>query len=256
MISAGRPRPYWHVDVKWIFGILFTGSLIVSLASVTVATLISPDVAIPTAAYVVATQFSRDGLDDPADIEQVRRQYATSSQEVFYPLGGTDVAITRDELYTLSPRELRLKIFRQVVESLYYQERTPETLQQYGLLAPLNHRTARLAARIQYATLIPLGLTLTGLVAFSHRFGRLVSPAVPLLLVSTPLALLLWLVQNTTPPAGDTGPFSVLPRELIVEIAAALAPAFYLAFWLGIALLACAVTLTIVSRVRQKKVRR
>ena len=120
MNQSDTPRPYWHVDLKWIFGISAAFFLTSSLTLFTLSTLTSEKVAIPVASYVVASQFSRDGLDDPKDIEAAKSKFLKTKDNVFYPLDDKNIRITRDELETLSPREIRLKIFRQVVEPFYF----------------------------------------------------------------------------------------------------------------------------------------
>ena len=248
MAESNWVRPYWHVDVKWVFGILFSVSGAAALLLFVLATLTSPKVAIPVASYVVASQFSRDGLNDARDIEAFKRQMAGSAQPVFYPLGGKDVSITRQELESLEPREIRLKIFRQVVEPIYLTPRTPETMKQYGVLAFLNQEMAQKIATIFYASLPVPALALLGLVWFSRGLGRLVSPSVPILLFVTPVAFLLVIVQYAPLPEGDGGLLSALPRELIGEIAASLSWPFYVLWLVAAALLLAAFVGKLVAR--------
>jgi hypothetical protein len=247
MEAKSQARPYWHVDIKWVFGILFTLCLFISLTTFTLATLTSEKTAVPLATYFVASQFSRDGLDDPREIEEFKNKTAPGA-EVYYPLEGREVKITRQELETLTPRELRLRIFEQVVTPLYSQVRTDQTLSEIGFLAFLNFETHNLLNRIFLITLVPLVLTGAGLVYFSYRYGRLISPAVPLLLTSTLPSLLFLLIQNFPSPQGDSGPLSALPRELLLSTVASVAPIYYACFGLGLALLVTALIVKIFSR--------
>lgn len=251
MIDNERIRPYWYVDAKWIFGILFTVSGAVALLLFVLTTLTSEKVAIPVASYVVASQFSREGIDSAKDIEAFKRQMAGSAQSVFYPLGGKDVAITRQELDSLEPREIRLKIFRQVVEPIYFAKRTPETMKQYGALAFFNYETAQLLSKIFYASLPVPALALVGLIWFSRGLGRLVSVALPTLFLVMPFTLLLFIIQHAPLPEGDGGLLSSLPKELIVGVAASLSWPFYALFWVGVLLLLVAIGVKITWRMKR-----
>lgn len=252
METKTHPRPYWHVDLKWIFGIIFFFLLIVASVSFALATLTSPKIAINSATYIVAGQFSKNGIDDPSDIEKFRQQYANSPETVIYPLpDNKDISITKQELNTLSPREIRLKIFRQVVEPIYKQKMDEKTAKQYGLLAVLNENTHKSLQQVFIYTLIPALLAAAGMIFFSYRYGRLVSPAVVLLMVSTLPALIVLIAQHARAPKGaDKGPFGGLPPEVISPIAASLAPLFHGMFFLALALFATVFILKIVNKIR------
>lgn len=244
-------RPYWHVDAKWFFGLFFTAFLTVSLLLFTLSVLTSEKIAINLATYLVANQFSREGLDDPKGVEEFRQKASQTGQEVFYPFGDESVSITREELDNLSPKELRLKVFKQVVEPIYYQKRTPEAASQYGILAYFNLETHNQIRRFFGLSLVPLVISLAGLVGFSYRYGRLISPAVPLLLTSLPISFFLYLIQHTTPPKGDDGPLSAFPREVVLQVAKALSPPFYLATLSAFTLIFAAIVIKTLSRFRK-----
>lgn len=86
------------------------------------------------------------------------------------------------------------------------------------------------------------------MVAFSQGKGRLISLAVPLLLVSSLPSLMLFLLQNTVPPEGGGGPWGSVPRELTLEILAVVSPAYYGLFGLGFSLVGIAWLLKIIFR--------
>lgn len=247
-----KVRPYWHVDLKWIFGILTTFFLSTSLLLFSLTILTSEKIAIPLATFIVASQFSKNGLDDTKDIEEAKARFLNSRQDVFYPIEGQNVSVTRSDLETLSPRELRLKIFRQVVEPYYFEQVDEETKKKAGPLGFVNHTTHTIINQIFFISILPLLLCLFGLLFFSYRYGKLLSPAVVFLLVSTFPTLLLFLIQNTTPPSGDTGPLSALPRELILHITTALSPMFFTVFCAGIGFMTLALGIKLVSKVRGK----
>ena len=216
------------------------------MLSFALARLTSAETAIPVATFVVASQFSRDGLDDPKDIEEFKRKNARSSQAVFQPIPGQNVTMTREEFNTLTPRQLRLRIFEQVVEPIYRQERSEQTKSQLGFLAFLNYQTHETINKVFQVSLIPLLLAVAGLIFFSHGFGRLISPALSLVFVSAPFAFLLFALQNT--PDGRA--FGSMPPEVQRQIASALSPAFYTAFLAGPGLIALAIIGKIIWKIK------
>lgn len=271
MISGetnNKPRPYWHVDVKWIFGIFSTFFLSVSLLLFIFSTLTSEKIAIPLGTYIVASQFSRNGLDDPKEIEEAKKKFLKSGQDVFYPLGDKNVKITKDELETLSPREIRLKIFRQIVEPYYLlgpegvakrttndQKEQQKIKNQAGLLGLINKQTHETISGIFKMSIIPAVLSLIGLVFFSYQYGRLISPAVIFLLVSVVPSTLFFLIRVTKPPLDAHGrsegiPF--LPYEVVQDLAASLAKPYYLLFLTGIGLIATTFFIQLFKRFTRK----
>lgn len=252
-MASEKPRPYWHVDAKWVFGILFGTTLLVNLVVFALAKLTSENIAIPLATQIVAQQFSKNGLDAEGDIEDVKQKFLRTGEERFYPFGKEqDVYLTREDVQTLSPREIRLKVFRQVVEPIYY-KKSKLDLQQYGFIGIINIDTHALLQRLFVYSLFPLGIFLAGLVFFSYRFGKLVNPAFQLIFTAGPVALLLYLLGHTTPPAGDTGPFSVLPQEIKIEIVRAMAGPFNFYTLLGIGLLGLAVLIKVGMKLQNTK---
>ncbi len=234
-----KPRPYWHVDMKWAFGILLFCALLVSTVLLVASTLLSPKIALPSATYVVASQFSRDGLDDASDIKKIESELKKSGKNEFQPIEGSDAVITKGDIASLSPREIRLKLFGQIVEPIYYgtEELDKNTAQQYGALAILNEKTHDSLVTFFWISLIPVTLFMAGLVFFSHRYGRLVSPAIMLLLFSLLPSLFLFLIQNAATSIKDNEPFGLLPREQVLDIASVLSPYFYGALATGTSLL-------------------
>lgn len=246
-------RPYWHVDAKWIFGLLFSITLLINIVFFVLARLSSEEVAIPVATTIVAQQFSREGLDAEEDIEEVKHEFLATGQEKFYPFGeNQNVYLTIEDVNTLSPRELRLKIFRQIVEPIYYNESDLD-LSQYGFLAVVNVNTHRLLNKIFIYSFIPLALFLAGFVFFSFRFGRLINPALPLIFLSCPFALFFYLMRNTTPPEGDDGPLSFLPREVMLEVIEPIARIFNIYFLVGVGLLLLAIIVRTLLKLKKTK---
>jgi hypothetical protein len=255
-------RPYWHVDAKWVCGLLFFASLTATLFLYTLSTLTRRDIAVPATTYVVANMFSRNGLDDTTEINEIKQNVKNIPGESYSPVSGATVP--KSDLYTLSPRQFRLKAFEQVVAPIY--DRTPtasgqttsdqDLMKQAGVLAFLNKNTHAALQNAFLAALTVAALLLPGLVFFSHRLGRLVSPGLVMVLAALPgaiLAGLLTIAVTSQPPyGGPSGPLSYLPPETLVNLSRALAPVLIGVFALGLALLLIAATAKLVWRPRHK----
>jgi hypothetical protein len=194
------PRPYWHVDAKWIIGILLAWLLSAALIAVSAWRVTSPDTAIDLATLTVAAAFSPDGLDDPGDMASLRGDMIQQRQTSIDPLG-TGIGITRDELDAFSPREARLHLFRQVVEPMYYGEVEPDDdAGMAGLITYGMHTTLRWVAVVLAVLALGLGWAL---VRFSDRLGRLVSPSVVVLAAAVPHVLAILVILGIASGAGS-----------------------------------------------------
>ncbi len=250
-----HPRPYWHVDAKWVCGIIFALGLWVALVLHSLAAATTEQVAVPAATQVIAQLFSPQGLDDPGDIGKLKEEAARQPEGIVHPLPGT--TITRADLDSLSPRELRLKIFGQLVKPYYQlgvkgvaaqQTNDPKEREsiekQAGLLALINRQTHDWLQSAFLISLAALVLPLAGLVYFSYRFGRLASPGFILTLVPLPAMVVgsALLAAGAGPPTmpGQSGGAAALPPEALKLILQAVLPALWSVVAAGVALLLAA----------------
>ena len=196
-------RPLWHVGGKWAAGILLWCILGTTLLLWALVRMTAPGPAIEAMTMATALSLSPGGLDDPGDIDQIRRQAAAAPGGVFKPIPGLKIAIKAEDLEGRSPRELRLLLFRQLAEPIYYEgdagltalaetEEMRNNIQggvgALGVLGAAAHRT------LQRALLIAAGvclLPLLLLVLFGHGFGRLYAPGLVLLLAALPGAVVI-----------------------------------------------------------------
>ena len=159
----------------------------------------------------MASAYSPLGLDDEGDIEILRQHLQDSADGTFRPFPDLRVTVREADIDDLSPREIRLYIFRQVAEPFYL-----EGAEGFAVLADDPNMQSQLANDLGIAELfssrshqrlqIILGV-LTGislvllilLVYFSTRYGRLVSPGCVFLLVSFPGAIIYTIAYLISP---------------------------------------------------------
>lgn len=252
---SARTRPYWHVDAKWIFGLLLTAVLAVWLVLVSLWRVTQREVAIglfveagmemlypaPPAAQALDAMLAR------------ARQQPDAAVQVFgleLPLKGRDVAgLTREEAAR--------RVFRRLGEVFY--DEGPEGLARLrlpdaaegsmwggnaGPLALLNAQGHRLMGAVAVLGALVVALLLIPVVYFSAGWGRLASPGVCLLVASLPG----WpMVAIGTLPLEGEGP----PR-MVRLLARAVGPVYGLAAGLALLLIVFAIVGGIMRRVRRR----
>lgn len=202
VVGHHKPRPYWHVDLKWFFGLLLVVALGVWLLLLNAYNLTSPSVAIPLTTNVLAQMFSHGDLDSDGGVAELKAKVAASPTKSIQPIPDFPVTVTEQDVNTLSPRQLRLKIFGQIAEPLYYKgpheyaqtlTEDPQKRRQFendaSLLGLVTQSRHELVGRLLIGLGVAAILLLTGVIFFSAGFGRLVTPGVILLVVSVPVAI-------------------------------------------------------------------
>jgi hypothetical protein len=208
-----KPRPCWHVDLKWTSAILLALALAGTLPVAGLYRATSEDSGRKIVAYVMAGLASPDGLDSERGVADLRDKVHRTGSETL-DVGGVPVVVTAADVDTLSPRELRLKVFGSFA-ARFYDLGPKELARTRGADAKKAEADATLlrpftrGAHDRIATVllafVAADLVLAGLVVlFSRRFGRLVSPGVVLVLAGLP-GPLLWAVstQHGGAPAGS-----------------------------------------------------
>lgn len=199
-------RPYWHVDAKWISGIIFSIILCTTIFTFGLMKITEENVAVDISAYTIATSFSSKGLSDTTEIDDLKDAVKASKKGYIKPIEGLDVIVRLEDLEDKTPVEIRLDIFRQIAQPLYEGSeglaKITETDEMYqdiesnqGLLAFFT-RDTNLYLKTQFmllsfASIIFLALT----IFFSYGFGRLVSPSVVALFVGLPNTIF-WGIVN------------------------------------------------------------
>lgn len=268
-----RPRPYWHVDAKWIAGLLLLPVVTAALLMTILVHVTSEQVAIPLMSTVAAAMFSPAGLDDPGDIEAVRQEMRAKGLDRVNPLPGLNVGMTAADVERLSPRELRIGIFRQIVEPVYREgpagvkavAADPATAEKMeadvGLLGIINHQLHLQLQRVLIYFWVAAAVLVALLAYFSTGFGRLVSAGVVLLFACLPGAVLVPMVlqpgREAVHPSEGGSAFDLIGAYVLPEIAPVVTRVYRGALLAALLLFAAAlvgrVAWAIVKRVRQRR---
>ena len=233
-----KVRPYWHIDAKWITGILLLFLLNITFLLFIVVQVTAADRGIDLLTITLASSFSRDGLDQEADLEIMHQKIAESPNGTWKPIPSLNIAVREEDITGLTPREMRLWFFRQLAEPLYYEgpqglaglATDPEMRKNMeGGNGPLGFISAATHSKLQKTFYVfgSISLALMGLlVFFSYRFGRLGSPGCVIFLAALPGLIALsmargWLEHsagNLVQPAEMTT--VTLYTQMIAQLAA------------------------------------
>ena len=245
MVSEYAPetRPYWHVDVKWIAGLLLVIPLSLTLLVYGLVQITAEEPAIRTMSTAMALAFSPGGLDDESDIAQLRQLLSASPDKSIELAPGLPITVREEDIAGLSPREARLAIMRKVAEPLYNdgveaflaQIEDPELRAAIGDVSVLLDLSTRethgwlLGALVVLATVS--SVLSVPLVLFSYRFGRLGSLGCALSVASFPGSILFGLLRRVgsgaqaVPPPREAG-MTALATYVVSHVAPPVAQVF------------------------------
>lgn len=149
-------------------------------------------------AYTFAGMTSPQGIDSSEGLGEIKARVLQNGSETV-SLAGIDIVFTAEDFNTLSPRELRLKVFRAFADRFYdqgakgfaksqgFDAATAEKFENDASLTGLFSSAAHKKVGTILLWMVLADLLLIAAVAFfSRRFGRLVSPGLVLLLVGLP----------------------------------------------------------------------
>ncbi len=221
---VSKPRPYWHVDAKWITGIMLLFVFSLTLVSYCLFQITAEKPAVDVLSTAMALALSKNGLDDEKDIVQFRQTLSQSPDKSIQPIPFLNIKIREQDIANLSPRETRLYLFRQIAEPLYKDgaqglaslTNDPEIQKKMsdgvGLLGVFSLKTHQALQRVFYILGAISLVLLIPLVFFSRRFGRIASPGFIIIIASLPGAVLFNLInlsfKNSAapkPPAQEEG---------------------------------------------------
>jgi len=219
--KSPKSRPYWHVDAKWLTGILLLFLLTITFFVFILVQVTAPEQGIALLTVTLASSFSAEGggLDASGDIEIMRQNIAESPNGEWQPIPGMQIFVREEDIVGKTPREARMWFFRQWAEPLYY--KGPQGLASLitdpqmqkgveGGVGPLGFITAHTHSTLQgvfaASGLISL-FFLSLLIFFSYRFGRLGSPGCVIFLAAIPGLVFMnglrgWIEQSAQHPAA------------------------------------------------------
>ncbi len=222
--AKDHARPYWHVDAKWICAILALFALGLALLFYTLSTVTKRDFAVRASATVIANLFSREGLDSNEGLEELRKKAKDIPGDTITPIEEfPQITISKEDIQTLEPRELRIKLFSQLTGTVYDKglegaadeftdnpKDREEFINQASVLGVFTESTHQSIKRIFWITAITSIVFLAGVIYFSAGWGRLVSPGLLLLLVGIPGSIIGLFIVNMAGEGG--GPLADLPE--------------------------------------------
>lgn len=270
-----KSRPYWHVDAKWITGLLLSFLLSITFLVFILAQITAADQGIDLLTITLASSYSSGGLDDVKDIEVMHQKIAESPGGAWQPIPGMTIVVREEDIAGKTPREARLWFFRQMAEPIYYDGAqgladiaTDTEIQENltGGIGPLGFISAETHTKLQgifavsgLASLVLLGL----LIFFSYRFGRLGSPGCVIFLAAVPGLLFFggvrgWLAQSAQNPAATSEPtlitrYTQLATDVLPGFVQKAMQIYVLLIFLGLGLMLVALIGAVFVRERKNK---
>ena len=229
-----RPRPYWHVDAKWVTGIVLLVILNITFLNMVLVQLTGPKRGVELISVLLASTFSASGggLDDPGDIEIMLEEIANAPDGAWQPIPGLEIVVRAEDIEGMTPREARLWFFRQWAEPLYHEgaegladkmtdpEMRAAVEEGIGPLAVISQQTHRQLRSILFVSLLLSLVLMSGVVFFSRRHGRLSSPGCVIFLAAFPgflgAVVLSAIVSSGEIPTPDSGELGLTARLLML----------------------------------------
>jgi hypothetical protein len=255
-----KPRPYWHVDAKWIFSLALIFVLGVTLLIYGLVRITAEQPAVEALTMATALMYSPNGLDDKTEITEMRQLMALSPDGSIQPIPGLRISVSQAEIEGLTPREIRLLFFRKWAESIYPEgidglaaladdpELKSQIIEGGGLFNVLTLETHQSLKRGLVVGVVLSFFLLIPVVLFSYRFGRIGSPGCVLFFASLPGALFFALLATAIKPVpeppvaegGMTGMLGYLASNVLPSLAKNIAQGYliFLAVGFGVMLLA------------------
>ncbi|MBU1130979.1 hypothetical protein KJ840_02500 [Patescibacteria group bacterium] len=272
---SSKPRPYWRINAKWITGILLFFVLGLTLLFYNLVQITSEQPAVEAVTTALALSFSPQGLDNETDVNLFIQQLRKSPDGRLQPIPGLKIIVEESAIAGLSPREMRLYLFRQIAEPLYWQG--PEgvialaddsAMQQkltegIGPISIITLKTHQTFNKIFIVLLIISLALFLPLVFFSNRFGRLASPGFIILAASLPgtvifnfISIILQSNDINQPPieaGGLSGMIGYIAANALPPIVSIIARNYLFFSILGLGLILLAVAGKIIWRLCQRK---
>jgi hypothetical protein len=268
-----RPRPYWHMDAKWIAGLLLTGVLTLTMLVHSLAQITDEEFAVDSIALALVLALAEGDLDDESALEEFLLQVRDSPDGILQLVPGLRITVQEEEIAGLSPREAAMTIMRKVARPLYHGGSQgladladdPELADQiieggglFNIMTRETHYNLRQALPILVGVCL---LLLVPLVFFSYRFGRLGSPGFVVFAASLPGAFLFSVfstiggAERVVRPGREEGITRLgayVASEILPPLAQIMARNHLLFMFTGIGLMAIAILGSLIYRSTRK----
>ena len=254
------------MNLKWLVGIILLIVFGITLVFGALAKATEKETVVDATTLAVALMFNRNGLDDESEIKEIQRKLKLGRTDSFQLIPGLNITVTAEDfnLENKTPREARLAFFRQLTEPIYdegaaglaklatNEEMRQSIVESAGPLAIVTAERHALINKIFQIGLAISAVLFIALIALSFRFGRLVSPAIVLLITSVPGAVLFFIIKTTAgknlaPPKisfGESGmmeSLGSLAGVILPPMAGAVLPVYLVPAIIGAALLVIAI---------------
>lgn len=195
----------WRCDMKWVYSILAVFCLSAALIFGAMTELTDEDTGTDVIAHVFAMIVSPKGIDDQTDIDGLRKLPAMKKGEEVKPFPGIDIRVKEADIVGMTPREVRLFLFRQVAKPIWLDgekglarvvenENLRDQIKGQGL-GPIHYFTRQTHDELSgwmVTAYIVFASMLICAAALSRGFGRLVTPSVILIIGSLWVSIVSW----------------------------------------------------------------
>ena len=245
-------RPYWHVDAKWIIGLLLLPILSAALLVSALVQVTDEKPAVDTLTITLAVLLSENGLDDSTALTAIREKMQASPNQTVQIIPGSRWTVSEAEIAGLTPRQARLAMFRKVAVPLYRDgiqgligltdDPEMQAAMQSGGAAfnILTLKTHQLLQEWQTTLTIVCLILLIPLILFSARFGRIGSPGCVLVVASLPGAVILGILATintgSNAPLGHSAGAGETLNYLAGFIVPPLAQLVAIEYWIALAI--------------------
>mgnify|MGYP001041475591 CR=1 FL=1 len=261
-----KPRPYWHVDAKWISGLILAFLLSATLLVYGLVQVTAEQPAVEALTLATALMFSPNGLDDATEIDIMRLALLASPDGTIQPIPGLRISVSEQEIEGLTSREIRLFYFQKWAEPIYQEgiqgladladdpELKAQILEGGSMFNALTLQTHHSLQRVFRYFVVACLVMLIPLVLFSFRFGRIGNPGCVFFFASLPGAVIFTLIGMAvkpviTPAEGEqaiTGMLTTLASNVLPAIARELGRIHLMVLGLGVGLVLLAAISSIV----------
>lgn len=198
-----KPRPYWHLDMKWIAALLSIPILGLTMLIANLYILTERENAVKVSSTILKAMYAPASQTGEKEIAEIRKAIKNNPDKVLKPFPGTDIQITEADLDKYSPDELKQNIFAKLAETIYDSSKSSETgislkesFGKLGLMAIFTEEGhSQISMILIYTVLISIVL-LAFLVYFSYGFGRFFSPGLIFMLTGLPMLLVLTILRK------------------------------------------------------------